>query len=402
MSLYSIEQLDIIDEEVIDVYKMDIGAYQESIIETRRALHQIPESGFEEYKTQAYLKAFLSKLENVQVFETAKTGLLAWVDAGFSESVALRTDIDALSMTEMTTHTFKSIHEGHMHACGHDGHMTVMLHMTKWLSEHRQLLKKNVLVIFQPAEEGPGGAKLIIDEGTFDKYKVKEVYGYHLHPEVEQGYFATRKGPLMAMTGEFDITIQGISGHGAMPHKGMDTAVIAAELILKLQNIVSRRLNPIEPAVVTIGKVSIGERRNIIAQTAVLEGTCRAFSETVFDKIEACMRDYVNGLAISYGIQIDLDFRVTYPPVINDSALVDSFIQANGAKMVREIELQMIAEDFSLYQKIVPGIFVFIGIRNEAKGFTYPLHSSKFDFDEDALTQGIEGLINMFDIRGVI
>jgi len=265
--------------------KIDIENEATAVIKTRRDLHQIPEDGFEEYKTKAYLEDFLKTLKNVKVMTTAKTGVLAWIDGGFSESVALRADMDALSMPEMTTHDFKSTHEGFMHACGHDGHMTVMLYVAKWLSEHFDLLQKNVMIIFQPAEEGPGGAEYIIKEGIFEKYNIKEIYGYHLYPEVEQGFFATRKGPIMAMTGEFDIVIKGKSGHGAIPHKAIDTVVIAAELITKLQTIVSRQISPIDPAVVTIGKVSIGERRNIIAETAVLEGTCRAFSEDVFSKI---------------------------------------------------------------------------------------------------------------------
>ncbi len=384
------------------MHKNDIKVAQTALTQTRRELHQIPESGFEEYKTQAYIKAFLSELENVEVFETAKTGVLAWIDANCEETVALRADIDALSMAEMTSHEFKSLHAGHMHACGHDGHMTMMLYMASELSQMKAQLKKNILILFQPAEEGPGGAEWILKEGVFEKYRVKEIYGYHVHPEVPQGFFATRKGPFMAMTGEFDITIHGVSGHGAMPHKGMDTAVIASELILMLQNIVSRRIDPMEPAVITVGKVSIGERRNIIAETAVLEGTCRAFSEEVFYKVKSCMQDYIKGIELSYGVTVTLDFEMTYPPVINDGALVESFIKANGVERVMEIAPQMIAEDFSLYQKVVPGLFVFLGVRNEEKGFVYPLHSSKFDFDETALKIGIEGLINMLTVRGVI
>jgi amidohydrolase len=384
------------------MYKNNIENYRKSIIKTRRELHQIPEAGFEEYKTQAYLENFLFHLPHVKLFKTAQTGVLAWFDAGHTEAVALRSDIDALSIEEMTQHDFKSSHEGLMHACGHDGHMTMMLHMAVWISEHFDELKKNVMIIFQPAEEGPGGAEFIIKEGVFEKFNIKEIYGYHLYPEVEQGFFATKKGPLMAMTGEFDIVIHGVSGHGAMPHKGIDAAVIASELILQLQNIVSRRISPIEPAVVTVGKVSIGQRRNIIAETAILEGTCRAFSESVFAKIEEHMRAYLRGIEASYGIKTELDFRVMYPPVINDGELVDAFIEANGSDRVQIIEPQMIAEDFALFQKVVPGIFVFVGTKNETKGFVNPLHSSMFDFDESALLDGIEGLLKMLKIRGVL
>lgn len=380
----------------------DIESYRASVVQTRRDLHRIPEAGFEELKTKIYLESFLKRLDHVQVIPTAQTGLLAWFDAGFDEAVALRADMDALTMPEMTSHDFASTHEGLMHACGHDGHMTIMLHMAQWLSEHFSELKRNVMIVFQPAEEGPGGAEWIVNEGVFEKYGIKEIYGYHLYPEVEQGYFATRKGPIMAMTGEFDITLKGVSGHGAMPHKATDTAVIASELILKLQNIVSRRISPIDPAVVTVGKVSIGERRNIIAETAVLEGTCRAFSEDVFHQIRDCMSSYLKGMEISYGISAELEFREMYPPVVNDDGLVDAFIKANGTERVRLIDPQMIAEDFSIYQKLVPGIFVFVGIKNEEKGFVNPLHSSKFDFDEAALMDGVDGMLNMLRARGVL
>lgn len=379
-----------------------LGKYKEEVIQTRRELHQIPESGFMEFKTKAYLEAFLQTLPHVEIIETAQTGILAWFNAGQADAVALRADMDALSMAEHTLHDFKSTHEGFMHACGHDGHMTVMLFMCKWLSENFDQLKRNVMVIFQPAEEGPGGAEWIVKEGVFETYNIKEIYGYHLYPEVEEGYFATRTGPIMAMTGEFDIVINGISGHGAIPHKALDAAVVAAELMLQLQNIVSRRISPIDPAVVTVGKISIGERRNIIAEKAILEGTCRAFSKEVFAKIIQCIRDYCKGLEISYGIQIDVEIREMYPPVINDESLVNSFIEANGADRVRIIEPQMIAEDFSLYQTVVPGIFVFVGVRNEAKGFIHPLHSSKFDFDEENLLLGVEGMINMLKVRGAL
>lgn len=379
----------------------NVSIYKEAIKNTRRMLHQIPESGFEEFKTQAALRTFLSDLAHVKVVEVAGTGLLAVFDAGFEEAVALRSDIDALSMQEMTSHDFKSTHEGFMHACGHDGHMTVMLYICKWLSEHFEQLNSNVVVIFQPAEEGPGGAKDIVNAGVFDTYKIKEIYGYHLYPEVPEGRFATRTGPLMAMTGEFDICINGVSGHGAIPHKAIDSAVIAAELLLQLQNIVSRRISPIDPAVVTVGKIAIGERRNIIAEKAILEGTFRAFSVDVFKKIRQCIEQYAKGVEASYGISVDVEIREMYPPVLNDGALVESFKLANEG-LVDDIEPQMIAEDFSYYQQVVPGIFVFAGIRNEEKGFIHPLHSSKFDFDESALVTAVEAMLNMLKERSVL
>lgn len=375
----------------------------ERVTHTRRTLHKIPEVGYEEHKTQAFIKGFLETLENVKVTEVCKTGVLAYIDCGAEETVALRTDIDALPITEMTGHDFVSEHEGFMHACGHDGHMTMMLHLTAYFSENKDLLKKNILVIFQPAEEGPGGAEAIINEGWFDTFKVTEVMGYHLYPEVKEGFFGTRPGPLMAMTGEFDITIHTVSGHGAMPHKSLDAIVIASEMVGQLQQIVSRRISPIEPAVVTVGKLTAGERRNVIAGTAVLEGTCRAFSEAVFEQIEVLMRQTIEGFETLYQCKIELDFRTMYPPVVNHAELVKDFVEANGGEgIVEMMEPQMISEDFSYFQKAVPGIFVFVGTYDAETDKVYALHNSKFDFNEKALLVGMQGALNYLRRRGAL
>lgn len=375
----------------------------EQVKQTRRALHRIPEVGNKEYKTQAFIKGFLSELSQVEVIDVCDTGVLAYINAEAEETVALRADIDGLPMLEMTTHDFVSDHKGFMHACGHDGHMTLMLYMTKYFSEHRDQLKKNMLIIFQPAEEGPGGAERILNEGWFTRYNVTEVFGYHLYPEVVEGFFGTKPGPLMAMTGEFDITIQTISGHGAMPHKALDAIVIASEMIGQLQQIVSRRLSPIEPAVVTVGKLTAGERRNIIAGSAILEGTCRAFSESVFKDIEKYIAITVKGFETMYECKIDLDFRTMYPPVVNHPDLVKDFVEANGGNaIVQMIDPQMISEDFSYYQKAVPGIFVFIGTYNEENDKIYALHHSKFDFNETALLNGMQATLNYLGKRGAL
>lgn len=370
----------------------------ESVRALRRTLHKMPEPGLEEYKTSSFIKEQLNSW-GIPWESCVGTGIVAFLASEHPDAqgtVAFRADMDALSVTEETQHDFKSQSEGFMHACGHDGHMTIVMTLAKLLKAQTKQLKHHVLFVFQPAEEGPGGAKQIVDAGILQKYGVTAIYGLHLYPEVREGVFAYKAGPLMAMTGEFDITITGQSGHGAIPHKALDAIVIASELVVQLQNIVSRFIDPIQPAVLTVGRMICGERRNIIAKTAVLEGTLRAFDQQVFYKMRSKMTDYIEGLKVAYGCEIELDFREMYPPVVNDAELCKGFKAVNGdAFEIEAIEPQMIAEDFSEYQQVVPGLFVFLGIRNETKGHVFPLHNSKFNFDEAVLLNGIQAFCNL-------
>ncbi|MCD6435610.1 MAG: amidohydrolase, partial [Clostridiales bacterium] len=357
---------------------------QDDIIKYRRELHKIPEKGFEEYKTQEYIINFLEDM-NIKYEKVAKTGIIAIIEGiDKSKAVAYRTDIDGLSMLEENLIEYVSTHDGMMHACGHDGHMAMALGMIKYLVENNIELKENLVIIFQPAEEGPGGAEKIIAEGIFEKYNIKEIFGFHVFPEVKENFFSAESGPIMARTGEFDIDIYSKSAHGAMPHKGIDAALLASELLIKFQLIISRRIDPIEAAVLTVGKMKAGERRNIIAGYARLEGTIRAFSEEVYKQIKDEMNNNAK-LFENKDVKINIVFRDMYPEVDNSKELVDSFEKAVGKEKITNLKPQMIAEDFSYYQKIVPGIFVFLGINNPKKGFTNPLHNSTFNFDEKML-----------------
>ncbi len=374
---------------------------QDDIIKYRRELHKIPEKGFEEYKTQEYIINFLEKM-NVEYEIVAKTGVVAIVKGNDqTKSVAYRTDIDGLGVTEENSTEYISTHNGVMHACGHDGHMAMALGTIKFLVENNVELKENLVFIFQPAEEGPGGAEEIIAEGIFEKYNIREIFGYHVFPEVEENFFSARSGPIMARTGEFDIDIHSKSAHGAMPHKGIDAALLASELVIKFQSIISRTIDPMEPAVLTVGRIEAGERRNVIAGYARLEGTIRAFNEDVYNQIKEEMNNYAKHLK-NISVKINIVFRDMYPEVDNSSDLVNSFEKAVGKERITNLKPQMIAEDFSYYQKVVPGIFVFLGIKSDEKGFNCPLHSSTFDFDEKMLLNGIEAYLRFLEIRGVI
>ncbi len=354
----------------------------------REYLHQIPELGFCEFKTSAYLKEQLELL-GYEVESTAKTGLLAYRKGMSEECIAFRSDMDGLSLTEETGVEFSSQHEGQMHGCGHDGHMAILLGFATQLSKI-EVLKKSVLFIFQPAEEGPGGAELIVKEGVFKRYNVKYIFGLHLYPEIEEGKFGLRPGVMTAQTGEVDIFVQGRGGHGAIPHKANDALIVAAQLLSSYQSIISRNLNPIDGGVLTIGTIHGGERRNIIAQTVEMTGTIRAFSEEVYETIKRRMIEVNAGLGTMFNVKVEATFADMYPCIINDKSLFELVRQSSlGEKMI-EIDPMMIAEDFSYYQKEVPGLFFMLGTRNEALGFTNPLHHSKFNFSENVLMNGIE------------
>lgn len=368
----------------------------------RRALHQIPETGFEEYKTQRYLQRALESLSGVETEAVAGTGLVAWIRGESEASVGFRADMDALEVTEKTGLSFASQHPGKMHACGHDGHMTMGLLLAQVLSEQRQRLKKSVLLIFQPAEEGPGGAKVLVEAGILEKYRVEAVFGYHLFPEVASGLFATKSGPLMAMTGEFDIELTGKSAHGALPHLGVDALLAASGLVSVLQSVVSRNVKPTESAVLTVGKMISGEKRNVIAGSARLEGTFRAFSKEVFDASVKRMQEIVTSVATGYGCEASIEVRSMYPPVLNDPGLTELFVDAVGRENVLEIEPQMLAEDFSYYQEAVPGLFVFVGCRDAVHGYHFGLHHEKFNFDERVLLNGVSAMIKVFEKAGVL
>ncbi len=360
----------------------------------RHALHQIPEIGFEELKTSAYIKQHLTAI-GVPFETVAQTGIIAFIRGESPQkTIAFRTDMDGLSVKEESTYPNHSIHDHHMHACGHDGHMSMMLGFASYLMQPHIKVLDNIVLIFQPAEEGPGGAEIIIKEGIFKKYKIDEIYGIHVFPEVSQGRIGLCKGPMMAMTGEFDIDILAKSAHGAMPHTGIDALVIASEVLLGLQTIVSRNISPIDPAVLTVGRLDGGERRNIIAGKARLEGTIRAFDKSVYNRIKNRMQTYLKGIESAYEVNIQIAFRDMYPPVINDAGLFDEFY-AHHEAVCDVISPQMISEDFSYYQEQVPGLFYFIGTYNEEKNFIYPLHNSKFNFDDDIMLDGLKSYIGI-------
>ncbi|HAX03483.1 MAG: amidohydrolase [Tenericutes bacterium GWC2_34_14] len=366
----------------------------------RRDLHQIPELGFDLNLTSAYIYKTLVEM-GYHPISMAKTGWVIQKKGKSQKSILFRTDMDALPVFEQTDVSFQSRHQGKMHACGHDGHMSMMLGFAKYVSslEH---LNKSVVMIFQPAEEGPGGAKVMIDEGLFQMFEIEAVYGIHLYPGLEEGLYGLVDGPMMAQNGEFDLVIKGESSHGAMPHLGTDTMIAAAQLIQGYQSIISRNLNPLDSAVITVGTIRGGEARNIIAKEISMSGTVRAFKTEVYEMIKDRMHLIESGIEKSYDVIIHNDIKDYYPPVTNDHHLFTLLKDALPQALYKIIEPMTVSEDFAFYQKHVPGVFVMLGSKNEKKGYIHPLHSSYFNFDESILEQGVKLYQTILKVHHVI
>lgn len=362
----------------------------EELRQIRRDLHKIPELGLKEYKTSAYIREKLEGFGITELETWLETGVVAVIRGkGKGQAVAFRADMDALPVTEQTGCDFTSEHVGCMHACGHDGHVTVLLGFAKYLQEHKDELENDVVLIFQPAEEGPGGAQLLVDAGLFEKHPVRCIIGCHIFPQVPQGKVACRKGAMMARNGEVDVHIYGESAHGAQPQLGHDAVLAAGAVITGLHTILSRNVSPLDSGVLTFGAIHGGEACNIIAKEVKLEGTMRAFSDEAYETMTKRVQEVASGIAAGYGCKGEAVFRHMYRVVDNDPKLVE-LLQEVAGDAYEETPPYMLAEDFSLYLQKVPGMFFFLGSGNEEKGYIHSLHSAQFQFDEEILALGVE------------
>ncbi len=362
----------------------------EELRQMRRNLHKIPELGLKEYKTSAYIREKLTSFGITELETWLETGVVAVIRGkGKGQAVAFRADMDALPVTEQTGCDFTSEHVGCMHACGHDGHVTVLLGFAKYLQEHKDELKNDVVLIFQPAEEGPGGAQLLVDAGLFEKHPVRCIIGCHIFPQVPQGKVACRKGAMMARNGEVDVHIYGESAHGAQPQLGHDAVLAAGAVITGLHTILSRNVSPLDSGVLTFGAIHGGEACNIIAKEVKLEGTMRAFSDEAYETMTKRVQEVASGIAAGYGCKGEAVFRHMYRVVDNDPKLVE-LLQEVAGDNYEETPPYMLAEDFSLYLQKVPGMFFFLGSGNAEKGYIHSLHSAQFQFDEEILALGVE------------
>ncbi|MBU1141961.1 MAG: amidohydrolase [Firmicutes bacterium] len=354
----------------------------------RRDLHQIPEIAFDLYLTSAYIKKELAVMGYVTE-DVAKTGIVAYKKGISDEAIAFRSDMDALTVDEKTNVDFMSKHPNRMHACGHDGHMAILLGFAEYVAQLENL-QKTVVFIFQPAEEGPGGAKIVIEEGIFEKYNIKTIFGIHLYPGLEEGLYGLVDGPMLAQNGEFNLILKGKSAHAAQPHLAIDAILASSHLVTQYHTIISRNIDPLESAIITIGTLHGGEARNIIAGEVKLSGTIRSFNKETYETLKKRMRAIDKSIEIAFNVRINNDIIDYYPPVINDHQLFDLLKSNLDVNEYQLLKPMMFAEDFSFYQQKVPGLFVMIGTKNEKKNFIHPLHSCYFNFDEIVLNQGVE------------
>ncbi|AUD63598.1 amidohydrolase [Tenericutes bacterium MO-XQ] len=353
----------------------------------RRDLHQIPEISFDLFKTSAYIKKELESM-GYEIYQTAFTGWIAYKKGKKETSIAFRSDMDALPVLEKSDYPYPSTHIGKMHACGHDGHMAMLLGFAYYLKD-QTLINDSIVLIFQPAEEYPGGAKVIIEEGFLEKFKVQKIFGIHLYPNLKEGVYGLVKGPMMARNLEFNIKISGKSAHGASPHDGNDAILASSHLISQLHTIISRNVDPFEQGVITVGTVHGGEARNIIAQDVEITGTMRAFKHEVFYLMKKRIEDVISGIKLSFQVEISSDLMELYPVVNNDADMVE-FIEKHLDDNYEYIKPLMASEDFAFYQEKVPGMFTMLGTRNEEKGYVHPLHSCYFNFKDEVLARGVE------------
>ncbi len=373
-----------------------ILALKDEVIDIRRKLHSIPEMGLKEFKTSKFIAEKLKEYGIETYTDIVETAVLGFIKGNEgNETIAFRADMDALLIEEETGLDFKSKNKGMMHACGHDGHMAILLGFAKYLSDRRENLKKNIVLIFQPAEEGPGGAEILVKEGILKKFNVDKIFGLHLYPSVKEGKIGCRAGAIMAQNAELNINIKGKSGHGAVPDKAIDSILIAGELITSYQSIISRSINPNEGGVVTVGKMWAGEMRNIIAGQASLEGTIRAFNEETYGIIKTRLKEIAKGLELMHNCFIDVEINDMYPAVNNDKELYKNLVEAVGIENIEEVQPQMTSEDFAYYQKEIPGLFFFLGVRNEKEGYIHPLHNGHFDYNENNLLIGVQVYANL-------
>lgn len=363
---------------------------EEEYINIRRRFHQIPELGFQEFKTTEGICEIL-KGWGIEVIPLDPTGLIAYIGPKEAKTIALRADIDALAVTEETGLPFASKHTGCMHACGHDGHLTGLLGAAQYLKEIEDKLTCRVKLIFQPSEENTLGAKKIIEQGVMED--VDAVFGLHLFSDIPYGKISVEAGPRMAQTDRFSITFEGKGGHAGKPHLCVDSTLIAAEFVLAAQSIVSRQVNPVEAAVLTIGSLHSGTQYNIISPKAVLEGTCRNFHLETARLLKESIERKASAIAMSHGAKVEIAYDFgSHPPVDNDKTFSKE-IEEKAKELMTDSEFihvdpMMLGEDFSWYQTMVPGVFAFVGC-GKINQESFPNHHPRFDIEEKSLIDAV-------------
>ncbi|WP_078554993.1 N-acetyldiaminopimelate deacetylase [Bacillus alkalicellulosilyticus] len=373
-----------------------MGKY-EAFIDIRRQLHEIPELGFCEEKTQHYLLNYMQSLPQTFLeIKTWKTGIVVKVNGTDPTGLlGYRTDIDGLPIQEETGYEFASKHNGQMHACGHDFHMSIALGVLTHFANHQP--KDDLLFIFQPAEEGPGGAKPMLESEILQEWRPTQMVALHIAPEHPVGTIATKEGLLFANTSELFINVHGKGGHAAYPHTANDMVVAAAHLITQLQTIVARNIDPLDSAVITIGKITGGTKQNIIAEKARIEGTIRTLSLPSMDKIKKRIEHVVAGIEEAFECKASIDYGANYCQVYNEEKLTREFINFSkqaGTVTVYECKEAMTGEDFGYFLDEIPGFMFWLGVDSP-----HGLHDAKIRPDEQAIEIAIDHLIAYFEYK---
>ena len=386
-----------------DRIRAEIDEIFPSVVADRRHFHENPEMGFQEFETAKVVADRLQALglEEIKtgIATTGVTGLINGTrpSDGKEKVIMLRADMDALPILEENDVEYRSRNDGVMHACGHDSHTAMLLGVARVLMDRRDEFSGTVKVLFQPAEEGGGGARVMIEEGALENPNVDLAFGMHVAQDIPLGKIAARPGPAMAAADRFEIVIQGKGGHGAQPNTTVDPIAVGAQIVTALQTIVSREVDPTEQAVVTVGAFLAGDASNVIPDTAVMRGTLRSFNPEVREQLATRVGEIATGVAAAMRAEVAYDYQPGYPSTINDvdmtAMVMDVAREVVGEENVFESPLIMGAEDFSYFLEKVPGCFYFVGTKNEDRGLVWGHHHPRFDIDEDAMPLGMEVMV---------
>lgn len=377
--------------------KNEVISIKDEIIKLRRNFHMNPELGFEEYETSKFIKEYLDK-EGISYESYAKTGVCGIIRGDLEEKkdrvIGLRSDIDALPIEEKNKCEYISTVKGKMHACGHDGHAAILLGVAKILNRNRELFGGTIKLIFEPAEETIGGARYMIEEGVLTDPNVDIMCGLHLDENINCGQVEVKFGAVNAASNPFKVEVMGVGGHGAYPSSAIDPIVISSNIINALQNIVSREVNPLNSAVITVGSIHGGTGANIIPEKVTLTGIIRTLNSEDRQLVTRRVDEIAKGIGLTLRGKVKIEIEESYPMLINDKNSVNKLrhaaIKVIGEENVLEQEYpHMGVESFAYFANEIPSVFYFLGCRNEEKGIIHPAHSSLFDIDEDALMIGV-------------
>jgi len=363
------------------------------IVKIRRELHEHPELMYEEFKTSELIRRELDKLDIQYKHPIAETGVLASIGNGKGPCVALRADMDALPIHEETEVPFKSKIDGKMHACGHDCHVSMLLGAAKLLKDKESEINGTIKLLFQPAEEGGAGGKLMREEGALENPEVERIFGLHVWPQMPSGQIGSREGTFLAATSSLSLTVKGVGGHAAVPQLAKDPVLTSARIITNLQSIISRELDPLESGVVSITVINGGNASNVIPSEVKVKGTLRSLTMEGLKKLQKRVKEIAEGIAQTHGCEATVEYVGNdYPPTVNDSEMwkfaKNIGIELLGDDNVSDLDAVMGGEDFAYYTEKVKGCFVVLGMNNPDIDATYSVHHPMFKADEDALHIG--------------